>query len=162
MKKPKIYIETSVWNQLFHDDRPDWKEQSIDFFQTVMKRQYDIFISEVVEAEIGMAQENLISQLKGAINKYKPSVLELSDEAINLAEQYLKSIFIGSSKINIENDAYHAAIATVEEMDWLLSFNYRHLLKAKNIELFNSINMANGYHKQLNITVPTLLIDLEE
>ena len=26
MKKRKCYIETSVWNQLFHRDRPDWKE----------------------------------------------------------------------------------------------------------------------------------------
>jgi len=86
--------------------------------------------------------------------------LELSSEAVDLAEQYLNVDFLDSSKLNIENDAYHAAIATVEEMDWLLSFNYRHLLKAKNIELFNAINMANGYHKQLNITVPTLLIDL--
>jgi hypothetical protein len=24
--KKKLYIETSVWNQLKHDDRPDWRE----------------------------------------------------------------------------------------------------------------------------------------
>jgi hypothetical protein len=50
MRKPKLYLETSVWNFLFADDAPEKKKATEKFFSEVKAGKYEIFISETVEA----------------------------------------------------------------------------------------------------------------
>jgi hypothetical protein len=40
--KKKIYVETSVWNQLEHDDRPEWRETAEKFIATLSRNIYDV------------------------------------------------------------------------------------------------------------------------
>ncbi len=47
----KLYIETSVWNQLEHTDRPDWRETADLFMKTLKKGIYESYISYVVDWE---------------------------------------------------------------------------------------------------------------
>jgi len=48
----KLYLETSVWNFLFADDAPEKRDITKAFFLEVEAGRYDIFVSEVVMAEI--------------------------------------------------------------------------------------------------------------
>ncbi len=43
MRKPKLYIETSVWNFYFADDAPEKKETTLKFYERVEKCDYEIF-----------------------------------------------------------------------------------------------------------------------
>ena len=47
MKSKKCYIETSVWNQLLHIDRPDWKDITEVFFKNYKNNNISLYISEV-------------------------------------------------------------------------------------------------------------------
>ena len=58
MRKLKLYLETSVWNFYFADDAPEKRDITKEFFNNVRKGQYEIFISEVVLAEISKANES--------------------------------------------------------------------------------------------------------
>lgn len=62
MKKPKIYLDTSVINFLFADDTPDFKKVTIDFFENYFS-EYEVYISDVVLLEINIHKETLINAI---------------------------------------------------------------------------------------------------
>jgi predicted nucleic acid-binding protein len=148
MKKLKLYLETSVWNFFFADDAPEKRDITKSFFQPINKNLYEIFISEIVIKEINDASEPKKSTLFGLINKHAPMELEVTEEASELAEIYIKRGVVPHGKIN---DALHIAIATVYEMDAVISWNYQHLANLRKSELFNAVNLERSYTKRLEI-----------
>lgn len=52
------------------------------------------------------------------------------------------------------DDALHVAIATVAEMDALVTWNFQHLANLRKTELFHSVNLEKGYFKKLEIVTP--------
>ncbi len=87
-----------------------------------------------------------------------PNRLIISEEVSSLAQKYLSEGVLPPSKIE---DAMHAAVATVFEMDALISWNLRHLANLKKIELINGINMKEGYSKRLELITPMEVSDEE-
>lgn len=53
-------------------------------------------------------------------------------------------------------DAVHIAIATVNSMDILVSWNFRHIVNLKTKREINAINLLNGYG-HLEIVEPSML-----
>ncbi len=49
MRKPKLYLETSVWNFCFADDALDRKLTTLQFFEQIKQGAYDIFVSDMVK-----------------------------------------------------------------------------------------------------------------
>ncbi|NVM02618.1 MAG: hypothetical protein HWN67_09800 [Candidatus Helarchaeota archaeon] len=66
----------------------------------------------------------------------------LNDEAIELANYYIKEGVV-SNKYLI--DAQHIAIATINKVDVLVSWNYKHIVNLNRIRLYNSVNLKYGY-----------------
>jgi hypothetical protein len=66
----------------------------------------------------------------------------LDNESKELAEAYLEEKILGKASLN---DAYHIAIATVNRLDVLISWNFKHIVNYDKIKLFNSINLRLGY-----------------
>ena len=91
MKKLKLYLETSVWNFCFADDAPEKKEATLQFFERVKDGKYKVYISEVVLTEISHASDEKKVMLFNLINDYNPAKLELTEEAILLAQKYLEN-----------------------------------------------------------------------
>ncbi len=158
MKKRKCYVEASVWNQIFHDDRPDWKEITEIFLKSYKKNNIQLYISEIVIREIRNASKLIFKKLSKKINEHSPIILELDKDTYKLSKTYLKQGIFGKGKENTVSDAEHVAICTTFELDYLVTWNYRHLYKANNMLLFNSVNLQNGYSKSLNIITPEGLI----
>ena len=70
------------------------------------------------------------------------ALLELPDEVFNLATRYLKEVKI-PRKARI--DAFHIATAVVNEMDYILSWNFHHIANVFVKEKILRINMAHGF-----------------
>jgi hypothetical protein len=51
------------------------------------------------------------------------------------------------------NDGVHVALATIAEVDILVSWNFKHIVHFDKIRLFNAINLERGY-KPLQIYSP--------
>lgn len=154
MRKLKLYLDTSVWNFVYADDAPYESDITKDFFDLVQAGRYEIFISEVVIKEINDAPEPKKEILFKLIDKYSPVKLEATEETKEieeLTEAYLAHKIISPKK---RDDALHVAIATVSEMDAVISWNYNHLANLRKAELFNAINLEEGYTKRLEIVTP--------
>lgn len=108
-------------------------------------------MSDIVLLEIGKAPAHIKKKLEDLIGQYKPIMLESSSEAEALAGLYLERGAVPPKKLE---DALHVAIATVAEMDALVTWNYKHLANLKRSEFFYSINLEQGYWKKLEIVTP--------
>lgn len=124
MKRPQLYLETSVWNFYFANDAPEKREVTLTFFEKIKQGEYEIFISDIVIEEIGRADDNKRRSLLNIIVEYNPVRLMINEEVAELAQKYISEGVLPLSKID---DAMHAAVATVFEMDALISWNLKHL-----------------------------------
>lgn len=151
MKIARLYLETSVWNFCFADDAPEKKEITLRFFERVRLGDYQVYISDTVLEEVAQAPAPKRTQLLTVIADISPELLELDDEVLRLARRYLKEGILPAHKLE---DAVHAAVATVHEVDALISWNLKHLANFRKMELINSINMMEGYLKRLELITP--------
>ena len=158
MKTPRLYLETSVSNFYFADDAPEKKETTLRFFDKIKKDEYEIFISDIVVEEIGRASDIKRNMLLNVIKDYEPNRLIINEEVVELARSYISEGILPREKIE---DATHAAVATVFEMDALISWNLRHLANLKKMEMINVVNMKKGYYKRLELITPMEVSDEE-
>jgi hypothetical protein len=77
---------------------------------------------------------------------------------MDLACKYISE---GALPQNKMEDAIHAAVATVFEMDALISWNLKHLSNLRKMELINGINLKEGYTKRLQLITPMEVSDEE-
>ena len=84
-------------------------------------------------------------------------VLKLTDDAVNLALEYIKENVVGQTSYE---DCLHIAIATISRIDLLVSWNFKHIVNIKRIRGYNGINIKNGY-PSIEIRSPKDLIDYE-
>ena len=91
----------------------------------------------------------------GLFSQVEPIMFQLSPEADELAKQYVKRKIITENKIE---DALHVAIATVAELDAVITWNYKHLANLRREELFQSVNLEFGYLKKIEIITPMEVI----
>ena len=82
----------------------------------------------------------------------------ISDESIHLAETYIVE---GALTNKSYNDALHIAMATINNADVLASWNFKHIVNHRRINLYNSVNLKLGY-KPLDIRTPNEVLSYEE
>jgi len=89
--------------------------------------------------------EEAPQQVKSALTRIPSGNIEyvsLNEESITLANAYLKEEVVAEGSLS---DARHMAIATVERVDILISWNYKHIVNVNRIRLLNSVNLKLGY-----------------
>jgi len=153
MKLLKIYLDTSVINFLFAEDAPDFKRVTIDFFEHYVRRKvYQVYVSEVVIREIEQTSDaNQKERLLNVIAEYDLRVLPLTDEANKLALLYLAERILPEKKLD---DARHIALTTVNQIDILLSWNFKHLANINKQLAVKVINEREGYFYPMLLTNP--------
>ena len=82
----------------------------------------------------------------------------LDDEAIQLAKTYIDDGIVTSQHLV---DAQHIAIASIEKVDVLASWNFKQIVNLKKIHAFNAVNLKMGY-SILEIRSPKEILYEEE
>lgn len=154
MVKFKIYIDTSVIGGCFDDEFSEYSNLLFNDF--ILGRKIAV-ISNLTLKELKQAPENVRNKLKKIPNE-NIEYIALTDEAEELAQKYIKNGVISS---NYLMDAEHIAIATVERIDILASWNFKHVVNINKIRGFNSVNLREGY-QILEIRTPMEVIDEEK
>jgi predicted nucleic acid-binding protein len=153
MRKLKIYFDTSIFNFVFEEEDVVKKMITLKLFSQIQN--FDVYISELVLVEINEASEPLKSRLLNLINEYAPSLLEINTEISSLADRYIKE---GIIPAKYQDDALHIAVAVVNEMDVILSWNFQHIVKLKTKLKVNGINKLLGY-KEIQICSPEEVVE---
>ncbi|MEW5946737.1 MAG: hypothetical protein AB1742_11110 [bacterium] len=157
MKKLKLYVETSVWNFLFAEDAPDKRALTERLFEEIETGKYDIFISDVVEKELGNAPEEVENRLVGALKKYRPKMLEYSEESRGLVYYYIGNGLLSEEQLA---DLSHVALATENEIDILVSWNLKHIVRMKTKTMVNELNHLRGL-RGIEICTPKEVLEYD-
>jgi predicted nucleic acid-binding protein len=152
MRIQRIYIDTSVLGGYFDKE---FEIATHKLFEEVRKGEYIVVISNITEGELLNAPERARTLFNNLQIDYE--VLELTDEAVTLALDYLKNNVAGQASYD---DCLHIAIATVAKLDLVVSWNFKHIVNIKRIRGYNGINIKNGY-PSIEIRSPKDLIDYE-
>ena len=151
MKNLKLYLETSSWNFYYADDAPEKKAVTREFFDSLPNNQFDLYISEIVLEEIDRATNEKSIQLRSLIDRFQMNILLLELSSSQLATTYIDNKILPQKAFY---DAQHVAIATVNELDFVVSWNLRHIANVHRQKKVNAINMLNGYSKPLQLITP--------
>ena len=153
MKIIRVYLDTSVIGGCLDEE---FKEHSILLMNEIISGKKKGVISEITIRELASAPKEVVDYFE-KIFKYL-EVLEPNDEINLLADTYLNENIVGEKYYE---DLVHIAYATVNELDVLVSWNFKHIVHYKKIPLYNAVNALKGY-KPIQIYSPREVINYEE
>jgi len=155
----KIYIETSIVSYL--TARPSnnliaaaWQKETIDWWGR-QKARFDLYISEVVIEEAGRGDEAAASRRLAVLENIQ--VLQLNQASIALSKALIEE---GGMPRKALDDALHVAISAVHGVDFLLTWNCRHIDNAEMKPRIRAIVENHGYQSP-EIATPTELMGVE-
>jgi hypothetical protein len=154
VKTQRIYLDTSVIGGCFDPEFAPWSNGLLRDFR---EGTFVPVVSELVAAEIAPAPD-VVQGVYAELLEMGAELLMLSDQAERLAVRYLERDVIPA---RFEADGLHIAVATVAEVDLLVSWNFRHIVRFDRIRMFNSVNREAGY-KEIEIYSPREVTRHEE
>jgi len=155
---PSVYLETSIVSYL----RERASSQIVAAARQVHTRrwwtrerdQYELFVSRFVLDEASLGSEDLAAARLEALKDIP--LLELSDPVFTLGTELLKQAAL-PEKARV--DALHIATAAVHGMDYLLTWNCKHIANARLVPRVNLVITDQGYAVQYICTTEELLSD---
>jgi len=148
----RIYLDTSVFGGFFE---PEFEIWSKILFTKINSGDYSVIFSKLTEIELERAPQH-VQSLAISIPLSQIESIEISDEALELAEIYLQEGVVGKTS---KSDCIHIALATLYRADVLVSWNFKHIVNVHRIRGYNSINYRLG-HPILEIRSPREIIEL--
>ena len=152
---PTIYLETTIFNFPFVDDAPQYKSDTLKLFAEIKAGKFKPFTSEYVIQELEAAPDSIREERLLLIQQYAIEVIPASEEAKSLATAYIEAGIIPPA---YSTNGFHIAAASVRGLDFIVSLNFRHIVKRKTIEGTELINFRDGY-KKIGIYTPAEVID---
>ena len=142
---PSIYLETTIFNFPFADDAPQYQADTLRLFAEIKAGKFKPFTSEYVTLELDSTKDaGKLERMKALVADYGITVIPVSEEAERLAGVYVKAGIIPE---RYEPDALHIATATVHGLDYIISLNFRHIVKHKTIFETEVINTREGFKR---------------
>lgn len=150
MERVRFYLDTSVLGAVFDVEDARRLEATETLLDRIRKKNYHGYISNLTIAEVDMAPAEVKSGLFKILENADFVILEENRESLELAESYLKEKII---PIKYRDDARHIAIGVVNDLDAIVSWNYRHMVNFANKVKINAVNTKLGY-KIIDIITP--------
>jgi predicted nucleic acid-binding protein len=149
-KKISLYLDTSVIGGYYDEFMSDTRL----LFEDIKSGKYDAFISDITKNELENAPENV----KKLLDNFEHKQISVTNECESLADEYIKEKVVGKTN---KEDYIHIATVTINNIDVLVSWNFKHIVNIQQIRGYNTINMKNGY-RQLDIRSPKEVIFYEQ
>ena len=136
--KQRIYIDTSVVGGYFDDE---FKEATMLLFNRFENGEITFVVSNLLDLEL----LNAPNQVRELLLKFPTDNFErvnLTEEVIKLADAYIEEKVVGKTSLE---DCRHIALATINKVDVLASWNFKHIVNLDRIKGYNSVNLRLGY-----------------
>ena len=139
MKRQRIYVDTSVLGGCFDPEFSPWSNDLVEDFRAC---RFQPVLSEVTAAEVAGAPE--------PVRALHAELLVLPADVLPVTAAYEAKGILGQ---RFRNDMLHIALASIADVDVLVSWNFRHIVRLDKIRLFGAVNLELGY-KPLPIYSP--------
>jgi hypothetical protein len=154
--KPRVYIETSIPSYLTARQNNDLRAMAnqnttIEWWEN-RKPEFDIYISEFVVAESSQGDPEAAARRLNAIENIPE--LNVTEDVRQLARALVVE---GPIPKGSEIDAYHIAVAAVNGMDYLLTWNCVHIANATIRPKVEAVCRNHGFEPPIICTPQELM-----
>ena len=157
MKKLKLCLDTSILGAIYDTDDQERLNVTNKLLKLIKNKKYDGYITEIALIEVDRAPNDIKLGLSNKIKEVKFNILEETENSLELAGEFIKEgIFSQESR----DDGRHIAIAVINDMDVIVSWNFKHMVNIEKKKNINSVNLKCGY-KQIEIVSPYEVVDYE-
>jgi hypothetical protein len=153
MRRLKLYLDTSVISLLLPSERPEWTADTIEFWNDIVAGVYMPVISDITIEELEKSPESIKNLLYASLAQVDILKTEETEESLKLAQQYIR---YGVLKEKNRDDCRHIALATITEVDYIVSWNFKHFVNVNIIDRVQAVNKLNGY-REIKIISPQML-----
>lgn len=151
MKQLRVYADTSVFGGCFDDE---FAEESKSFFADIKAGKFILVVSSTTLGELDRTPQQVQKVLAG-LPAENVEIIEFSDEVVSLRDAYLDAGIVGPEG---RADAEHIASASVADVDFVVSWNFKHIVHFEKIAGYQAINLINGY-KEIRIFSPKEVVE---
>jgi len=134
----RVYVDTSVIGGCLEDE---FAPGSLRLFERSRAGAVRLVISETTLAELAGAP----LEVRMIVKETPQETIEyvyLDGQTEDLADAY---VAFGAVPRRMRVDAQHIALATIANVDVLVSWNYKHIVNLDRIRAFNAVNLQRGY-----------------
>lgn len=146
MGVPRVYLDTSVIGGCLDVEFAKW---SLALMRDIRIGLLAPVISDLTEEEL----RNAPPRVRAVYDELMAMGCERATESRQCLELAAKYIQEGILTETYRDDARHIAIATVNDVDILVSWNFKHIVHYDRIRRFNAVNALRGY-RPLQIFTP--------
>jgi len=156
LRKTKIYLDTSVISFYFAEDAPEKMTITRKFFdQELAKGRHEIYLSALTIEELANCKDLILQDNLVKFAYTLPAqILESTAESDEISQQFVTEGIIPTKYLD---DAIHLAIALLNEMDYIVSWNFKHLVKPKTKKAVRAFSIKEGY-KEIEIITPEEMV----
>ncbi len=137
----RVYVETSALSRYYDDGDPVRRDPTRAFFGRVARRELDAVTSETTVAEVRRSSPDLAVRLEALIAALGLPILPESREADELAQAYIGAHIIPADE---PEDAVHVALAVLQHVDVIATWNLKHMANFRAITAVNKLNTERG------------------
>jgi len=138
MKRQRIYIDPSIIGGFFDTE---FEKETKMLFQRLENKEIIFVISDLLFKELENAPPNVKYLLENYDKKFLEEVIA-TNEVSELAERYIAEKVVGRTSLD---DCKHIALATINKVDVLASWNFKHIVNLERIKGYNGVNLKMGY-----------------
>lgn len=131
----------------------EFKDATQRLFKRLENNEVRFVISDLLELELLQAPRHVSDLLLNYPND-RFERIELTEETITLADRYIAEKVVGPTSLE---DCRHIALGTINRVDVLASWNFKHIVNLDRIKGYNSANLRPGY-PTIEIRTPQELI----
>jgi hypothetical protein len=134
----RFYFDTSVFDGIYDEE---FEKETVLLFEKVTLGQIKCVYSNLTETELTNAPARVRNFFIHLDGKFKEKVM-VTPEALKLAQTYVDEKVVGETSLD---DCIHIAVATLNRVDMLISWNFKHIVNVYRIRGYNSVNLRLGY-----------------
>ena len=155
--KPKLYLETTIPSFLTARPSRDvviaGQQQATRDWWSERRQRYELYVSAFVLDEVSQGNTEMAAARLQVLKECR--VLAYTAEAEELTRALLASRLIPAKAAA---DAAHIAVASVHGMDFLLTWNCRHIANAAIVEKLRAVCVREGYAGPVICTPHELMV----
>ncbi len=149
VRTASLYLDTSVLGGYFDEE---WQVPTRELWQQMKAGLWHFHTSIIAFDELTKAPSSVRELFQETFDPH--NLVPVTQEIEQLAAQYIEKSVLTPK---YTDDARHVAACTVAKIDYLVSWNFRHLVNVQREAGFNAVNLLLGY-QTIRIVNPMELI----
>jgi len=151
-----LYLDTSTLGAVFDRDLPERSRTSVALLEKLVAGDHEAFVSDLTLREIAAAPSEVRQGLEEWVRRLRPVGLREDEESRALARRYLDA---GVFPRHAAADARHVALASVFDLDVVVSWNFKHMVNPRRRNGVLAVNLPQGY-PMIDLAAPTEVLEV--